>query len=518
MRFGRKLFLKHNSVALAVLLWASGAMAQTPLSAIDWLEQQNSVPLAEPRISPAEEPPVTSNATTPGVEVTPLGEIKADAVGLLPTATTGLPRSLWSASANSDLIALLEQASPKVIPAVQSLLYTLLLAEADPPTGAGNDASFLKARVHTLVRFGAVDPARALIERAGPKRKSLFNLWLSLSLLSGDEDTPCALLADQPTLSTDYAARVFCIARAGHWDTAALTFDTANAINALDAPVATLLAQFLDPELVETNAQLAPPQTPTPLVFRLYEANGSPLPTRRLPRAYAMADLRGTAGWKAELEAAERLARSGALPATRLLGLYTERSPAASGGIWDRVHTIQAFDKALFSRDPEMIGQTLSDAWKAALDHGLAVPFAQLFAEQLMEVDLPDNSHAIAYRIALLSPEYESAAKRYTPETQEEKLFASVAEGEPDASLAQPGFQTAIITGLSVTEATPEHQQRLDKGKLGEAILMAALQLGEGRLGRERDLREGLATLRAVGLEDSARRAALQLLILGGTP
>ncbi|WP_371223854.1 hypothetical protein [Roseovarius sp. 2305UL8-3] len=506
--------MRRISALLLTAFWVSAADAQQPLSAIDWLDKQNSVPLAQPRLAPSEEPPVTTTADIPGVKVTPLGEAQPDSVGLLPTTTTGLPRSMWRASAARDVIAHLARADPDSLPAVQALIYTLLLAEADAPTALNGNAEFLKARVHTLVRFGAVDPARALLERAGPTRKGLFDLWLNLSLLTGDEDKACNLLRDEPGLSPDYAARIFCTARAGDWSTAALTYDTAVAIGTLDGQVATLLAEFLDPEMIDNGPQLAPPSEPTPLVFRLYEANGAPLPTIRLPRAFAMADLRGTSGWRSELEAAERLARTGALPATRLLGLYTDRSPAASGGIWDRVRAFQSFDKALFSRDPQKVADALPEAWTTAKERGLAVPFAQLFADGLMELDMPEDTKPLVYRIALLSPDYEIAPTRYPPKSGFETLLAGLARGEPDGTLATTPLETAIVDGFSSTAASDPHAPLLEEGKLGEAILLAAIQLGEGRVGRERDVREGIATLRAVGLEDTARRAALQLLIL----
>jgi len=510
--------LRRISALLLAVLWVSGAAAQQPLSAIDWLDKQNSVPLAEPRLSTEDEPPVTATANIPGVEVTPLGEAQPDSVGLLPTATTGLPRSMWRASAASDVIAHLGKAKPDTLPAVQALIYTLLLAEADAPVAATNNAVFLRARVHTLVRFGAVDPARALLERAGPTQKGLFDLWLNLTLLTGDEDKACALLREKPALSPDYAARIFCTARAGDWSTAALTYDTAVAIGTLNGPIATLLAQFLDPEMIDSGPQLAPPAEPTPLVFRLYEANGAPLPTIRLPRAFAMADLRGTSGWRAELEAAERLARTGALPATRLLGLYTDRSPAASGGIWDRVRAVQRFDKALFSRNAAQVADTLPDAWTAAKERGLAVPFAQLFADALMELDLPDPIRPLAFRIALLSPDYEIASTRYPPASAFESLLSGLAKGEPDSTMAKTPLEAAIVAGFTANAASDQHATLIEQGKLGEAILLAAIQLGGGRVGRERDVSESIATLRAVGLEDTARRAALQLLILVQRP
>ena len=53
--------------------------------------------------------------------------------------------------------------------------------------------------------------------------------------------------------------------------------------------------------------------------------------------AFAQADMRDNTGWKAQLEAAERLARNGVLDPNQLLGLYTEEKAAASGGVWDRV-------------------------------------------------------------------------------------------------------------------------------------------------------------------------------------
>lgn len=504
-----------NRLILALILHAGTAEAQQPLSAIDWLDRPLTMPEIQAPMTAAKEPPVTDAVVVPGVNVTPLGQAMPDTVGLLPTATTGLPRSLWRASRLDDLTEAFTQLPSEMLPAVQALVYTLLLAEADAPMGIGTDAAFLRARVQALVQFGAVDPARALLERAGPDRPDLFDLWLSLSLLSGDEDKPCTLLRARPTLSRDYAARVFCTARAGDWNTAALTLGTAIAIGAVDDGMADLLTQFLDPEMIDASVTLPPPSAPSPLVFRLFEAVGAPLPTRALPRAFAMADLRGTAGWKAELEAAERLARTGALPATRLLGLYTDRSPAASGGVWDRARAIQAFDRALFRRDPARIAETLPKAWATARAESLAVPFAQLFAAPLMDVDLPDAVRQTAFHIALLSPEYERAARHFEGGADKrDSLLAQIATGTATPDSATDQLTRAILDGLTATGASDRHAALLENGRLGEAVVLAAIDLGRAGQGTGRDATEALKTLRAVGLEDTARRAALQLLIL----
>ena len=510
--------MRQISRALLIVSLLSQPLGATeqPLSAIDWLDQPIVQPIAPPPRATLKEPAVTDTATVPGVAVSPLGAATPDSVGLLPTATTGLPRSLWHASREADLIRALDAVTPETLPAVQALVYTLLLAEADPPANSGDNAEFLRARVRTLVRFGAVDPARALLERAGPAHADLFDLWLNLTLLSGDEDKPCAILQGDPALSQDYAARIYCTARAGDWMTAALTYETAAALGTLQEPLAGLLAQYLDPETIHDSPGQVPPAAPSPLVFRLYESVGSPLPTRNLPRAFAMADLRGLSGWKAELEAAERLGRTGALPATRLFGLYTDRSPAASGGIWDRVRAVQALDRALFSRDPERVAQTLPAAWAAMKDHGLAIPFAQFFAPALMQVDVPPDLRPMALRVALLSPEYEAAAAKYqAPGQPEDQMLMAIARGTATQSGPQGTWTAGILQGLDGTGPSARHAALLQDGKLGEAILQAATELGQAGQGTVQDASEGLKTLRAVGLEDTARRAALQLLILG---
>ncbi|WP_397543941.1 hypothetical protein, partial [Roseovarius salis] len=423
--------MKRSSAILTLSLLPAAAAAEPPLSAIDWLAEPAPVTVAQPLLQPLGQAPVSDGVKVPDVTVTPLDTARADAVGLLPTSTTGLPRDLWAASATGRLEALLDDLTSRPPPAVQALYYTLLLAEADPPADAGAHARFLRARLAALRRFGAVDAALALVERAGPATPALFDTWLDLALLKGTENAPCAALARTPGLSERYASRIFCMARAGEWSTAALTYDTARAVGALTPRETTLLGRFLDPATPEEGAGLAPPREMTPLLFRLYEAAGDPMPTRSLPRAFAVADLRGTMGWKAEIEAAERLARTGALPANRLLGLYTERAPAASGGVWDRVEAIQTFDAAVES-DAAAMAAALPGAWQAMSDAGLGVVFATLYGADLAKANLPDHA-ALAHEIVLLSPTYESAARMPGPQTRLRRFLDGLASGAPDA-------------------------------------------------------------------------------------
>lgn len=506
-------FLKPSSLVVVAALWATHGAAQAPLSAIDWLDEADTAVLGGP-FAPRTEPPAADRVMTPEVVVTALDAPRADAVGLLPSSTTGLPATLWRDSAEATLLQRLRALPEVPLPAVQALYYTLILAEAEAPADSGPSARFLAARLAALRRFGAVEPALALVERAGGATPELFDQWFDLALLNGSEEPACAALSAEPHLSDSLAARIYCTARQGDWDTAALTYHGATATGGLPEPDATLLALYLDPSLIEEIAPPDPPGRVTPLQFRLFEAIGAPLPTSNLPRAFAMADLRGTAGWKAELEAAERLARTGALPGARLLGLYTARDPAASGGVWDRVAAVQALDRALSQGDPAAIARSLPDAWRAARAVQLETVYAELFAERLIEADLPPEVAAQALDIALLSSRYETAAQSLAPDDARQDFAAALARGVPSEATPTGPVAEAMARGFARSGATPEHQALIDNGRLGEAILDAARELDQSAGSARDTLSEALATLRAVGLEDTARRAALQMLLL----
>ena len=72
----------------------------------------------------------------------------------------------------------------------------------------------------------------------------------------------------------------------------------------------------------------------------------------------------------------------------------------------------------------------------------------------------------------------------------------------------------------AVREAFSDAKPRADliamaqQKRLGEGILTLLDMLHDGSNGDANTLRDALATLRALGLEDTARRAALQTLLL----
>ena len=495
---------------LAAVFVPLAAMAQEPLSAIDWL----TIPPAGGRAGQILlEPPVTESGSGPEITVTPLETLERP-IGLVPTHVTGLPVEMWQASAIEDVIRAMNAADVSRTPAMQTLLYTLLLAETLPPSSSDAAEQFLLARLQRLFDLGAVEPAQAMIDTAGPDTTpERFAVWFDATLLSGDETFSCAALNRSPHLSQDYAARMFCTLRKGDWSAAAVMLDAARALNLMPQDELFLLDRFLNPDVYEFAPPLPVPSAPDPLTFRLFEAIGEPLPTAPLPRRFSVADLRDVAGWKAQLEAAERLARTGAISPNRLLGVYTDRLPAASGGVWDRVEAIQRFDTALGSRSADAVAKTLPAAWNVMRHAGLEVPFSTLFADQLAGLPLTGEPQRLAFYMRLLSPDYEAAAAD-APDGADMEFLAGLAQGAPSA----PGGDTmrqAIFDGFANPPTTPPSLQRyLDNGRLGEAILQAIKMFHSGRDGNLDDLTAALQFLRSVGLEDTARRAAIQSLLL----
>jgi hypothetical protein len=249
----------------------------------------------------------------------------------------------------------------------------------------------------------------------------------------------------------------------------------------------------------------APPKPLTPLIWRIYDALGQTIPTANLPLAFSYAELGPRAGWKAQIEAAERLARAGVLAPNLLLGVYTDRVPAASGGVWDRVDAFQRFDAAMAKNDALLISQTLPRAYQMMKSVELEVPFAALYGEVLAKVGLSGEAGDIAYELGLLSAKAEVLSD--TTDTGQRRQFL--------AGLTPPDSMGRAIAPAFTGVALPNDLAALVAAKqVGQAILTAIDRINTGVLGEERAVTEGLALLRTLGLESVARATALELMIL----
>ena len=496
-------------------VWAQDKDTQ-PLSAIDWLSQSVQTPASALGPTVANEPPVAQTAETPEITVTPLDAPSPDRAGLLAPSVTGLPETLWSASASDTLTTLIRAERVQTLPAIQELMVTLMLAEADPPQGAGPDGAMFLARVDTLLDLGALEPAQALLEQAVPDTAELFRRWFDVTLLTGSEDAACDLMRNKPSIVTTYPARIFCTARNGDWTAAALTLNTGRAIGDVTDEEDALLSRFLDPELYSADPPLPPPSRTSPLEFRMREAIGEGLTTAGLPLAFSHADLRSTTGWRSQIEAAERLARNLAISENTLFGIYLARTPAASGGVWDRAAAVQAFDAALHDADLAAIAQTLPPAWAAMRAMHIEVAFARYYADDLapFSATLPAPTSALVFQLGLLAPNYESVAlSRVTP-SSDERFLVAIARGDMTEMTAETPEQTAVLNAFAGAKVPEPMAGQIAKGQLGESLLRGISSFNQGLGGDYQALTEALALFRAVGMEDVARRAALQFLLL----
>lgn len=508
-------------LVLGLLVVAAPGSAQegAPLSAIDWLSQSVEEPDAgggtPAPVPDPDEPPTASNAATPEIVVRSLDSAPRGGLGILRASVTGLPADLWSGSRADILAALVAAEGAETLPALRDLFTTLLLAEAEPPLGDGEGTDFFLARVDKLLDLGALEPAQALLERADREDAETFRRWFDVSLLTGTEDESCRFMERRAALAPTLPARIFCLMRKGDWDAAMLTLGTGRALGQIGDEDDRILTLFLDPEAAEDAGPLPPPARPSPLVYRLREALGEPISTATLPRAFAHADLRDIAPWRSRMEAAERLVRVGAVSPNVLFALYTRETPAASGGIWDRARAIQRLETAL-DDGPAAIAAALPPAWEAMAARGAGVAFAETYGEGLARAGLEGEAGALAWRIGLLSPDYEEIARFPVPPGPGNALLAGVAQGEvadtPEPANPREEAVRAAFAGPALSEslaALPgEH-------RLGEALLRILTQMAAGLESDPLAVTEGLAFLRAVGLEDVARRAALQYLVLG---
>lgn len=491
------------------MLTTGPATAQEPLSSIDWLSQEAATS------STTVEPPIVESALPPAIDVIPLDRLSKDPIGLLPSDVTGLPRNIWSSSREQDIVELIRLERRESLPAIIEFVKVLMQARADPPLGAGPDGAVFLARVDRLVELGAVEQAKALIELATPDTPAVFERWFDLSLLTGTEDAACEVMNETPTLAPGYAARIFCLARGGQWPVAVLSLNTHRVLGDITPAEAEMLSRFLDPELFEGEAALPAPVTVTPLTFRLFEAFGEPLVTSGLPLAFAHADLRGNNAWKAQLEAAERLARQGAVPENVLQNFYTARRPAASGGIWDRAAAIIRFDSVIAAGDADGVARHLPAAWDAMKQARTEVPFANLYGDALQDMDLRGEARDIANRVGLLSEDYRAVAERLAEADDGfDPFLTAIALGRPqDVPMTSPRA-LAIQAAFDGASAPVELQNLVANGKTGEAMLRAITLFNEGLAGEARSLTDALALFLLLDLDDVARRASLELMIL----
>jgi hypothetical protein len=122
---------------------------------------------------------------------------------------------------------------------------------------------------------------------------------------------------------------------------------------------------------------------------------------------------------------------------------------------------------------------------------------------------------ALRWRILMLSDFYERAAMQAPDTAVETQFLAALAQGDPGRAVSPSPLADAVAQGFAWAAPVPSDiEALLDNGQLGEAMLEAMQLFAHGARGNLVDMTAAIAAFRRVGLEETARRAALNLLIL----
>lgn len=508
-----------------VALLAGAAQAQTPYSAIDWLSDS----LAHPPNFVITPPGRTSSALDPNtITVLPLETLSHDAAGILPPEVTGFPRAIWGSMAAAAAAAALLDIKTSEVPEVMSLAKQILLAQSDPPEGPYTDGTVLLARIDRLFRMGALAEAETLARISGPLTPEIFRRWFDISLINQRTKAPCDALRAQPTLSHNVATRVICLARGGDWNAAAITVSLAESLGQIKVEDADLLVRFLDPEMFADLPDTPPPDPMDPVTFTLRDSLALSRPTTPLPLPYLNADLGLQTPARQRIIAAERLVRASAIPPGLLFAAYRGKRAASSGGAWGRAEQVQALDAAFISEDSEALAQSISSAMVAFSDAGLLHAFAYEYADKLAHFPPDEGTWQIAPRIRRLLliagrplAQWANLGKADPPLVQFATQLASHTPVEGISPYGQPLPDAIHLAFANITpprQDVPDLLAKIDQGNFAEVLLHALALLAKGRTADPQDLHEGLYLLLKLGLDDAARKTAIQLLLLEPEP
>lgn len=189
------------------------AVAQAPLSAIEWLSESISDPpkfQVPPDTPPLVEPLIQDISIKKG-----LTPVSPDAIGLLSPSLTGFSANLWGDMSAGEIADLLYNFPNDGTPEARSLFHRVLLAQANPAPDDIQNGLVLQARVARLLDIGALDAAEALIKLAPATNSQIFQQKFDIAILTNRTKSACKTLKSTPAISDDLSARVYCLARGG---------------------------------------------------------------------------------------------------------------------------------------------------------------------------------------------------------------------------------------------------------------------------------------------------------------
>ena len=496
------------------------SLAQAPLSAIDWLSDSIKDP-PEFQIPPETDPLVTPLVQDISIKKG-LAPVSPDAIGLLSPSLTGFSAGLWGDMRAHEIADLLLHFPNEGTPEAKSVFRRVLLAQANPAPDDNQNGLVLQARVARLFEIGALDAAEALITLAPATNPQLFQQKFDIAILTNRTSEVCETLKSTPAISDDLSARIFCLARGGDWNAAAITLSLGSGIGAIDPAREEMLIRFLDPELFEGEPDPIAPNPLSVMDFVLRESVVLPRPAGLLPLPYLYRDIGSRAPLRAKLEASERLVMAGSLPSSLLFAAYREGKAATSGGVWGRASSVQNLDNALAGGNTANITEALSTAFTDFTDAGLLNALAEEYAETLADLTYSPKYADIRLPVLdllhLANVSNLDWANGAVLDDNRQLALAIVTHAPLIINPAGSAMQQSIVNGLNGplpdSPAAARLLNLLEGNRQGQAILSSLQMLSSGALADPEGVRTGLYTLVAAGQSGAARRIAVQILLL----
>lgn len=250
-------------------------------------------------------------------------------VGLLDEGGGGFGIDMWA----STTIELLERTLPSLpmgthSPAMQDLARRLLLSDARAPLGEGTGRNLLAIRIERLVAGGETEAANQLITLAAAREgdPALARAEVDGLLLAGDNAGACARIGDAVRDDDDpfwLKGLTFCRALREERATARLAVDLLRELGETDDEAFFALVRALNGD---TTARVESLVEATPLHLAMMRAANLPIPADAVAGA-SPAVLRAIAAAPntvpdVRLDAAQRAAAAGVLPAERVAQIY----------------------------------------------------------------------------------------------------------------------------------------------------------------------------------------------------
>lgn len=280
------------------------------------------------------------NANAQTIAISEITELSGEAVGLISPTLIGLPRSFLEDQDATSLAVNFPLVSTAAPPAVIDLIRLISKSQFNPPLTTQMPSPYLLARLDHLEKTGSIDALEALLRQVGTQSPELFRRWLTASIWLGLEVEPCEALNQVPP-PRPLDATIFCTALNGDPNKAIAMIEANAALGRLTEAEANLFLFYMDPDVFEDLPISDPEPQDGAVDFLMRFDLGLPPPKVADSLGPELRTLNGFAPWRERIEAAEALARSGAITGVQLFAVYQEGQPPASGQPWDRVRLAQ---------------------------------------------------------------------------------------------------------------------------------------------------------------------------------